>query len=162
MSLSAFEVISNYCIESNIDFPIRNQAYAIYTQKHKETIENHKKSNANNITPKERKTIETALVSDSSIGEYIASAIQIISDIKQTAIAPYKNKFKWGEFWISVGASVVGAFLFLLLLIVLIYVAEEQIKSIVAPLVYEETNSTNEKVNPNDALKRDAEEADAL
>jgi hypothetical protein len=87
--------------------------------------------------------------------EYINSAAQIITDIKQTAIAPYKNKFKWGEFGVSVGASVLGAFLFLLLLIVLVYAAEEQVKSLVAPLVYPDSSSA-ESESPNKPLKDDA------
>jgi hypothetical protein len=159
MSFSAFEAISKYCLDKDIDFPVRNQAYAIYTTKHKDAIESYKKSNGNNISPKETNAIEKTLISPSSMDEYINSAAQIITDIKQTAIAPYKNKFKWGEFGVSVGASVLGAFLFLLLLIVLVYAAEEQVKSLVAPLVYPDSSSA-ESESPNKPLKDDAKKND--
>jgi len=43
---------------------------------------------------------------------YVLSSQQIVSDLQQTAIKPYLTKFNWKDFWISVSASVVGAFFF--------------------------------------------------
>jgi hypothetical protein len=89
------------------------------------------------------------LISDASISGYVSSAEKIISDIKQTAVEPYKNKFDWGEYWISVSSSIVGAFIFSILLVLLVFLAEEQIKSIIAPLVYEQQEEgTNNAIQP--------------
>lgn len=144
MSSSPFDIISKHCIDNDIDFPIRNQAYAIYTQKLKDVIENHKLSNGGKITPKDEQTIQNMLISDIAITEYVTSAEQIISDIKQSAIDPYRNKFNWREFWVSVGSSVLGAFLFSVLLVSLVFIAEEQVKSVIAPLIYEQVKPTAE------------------
>ena len=134
---SAFDQISKYCIDNDIDFPVRNQAYAIYTQKLKDAISNHKAQHNGRITPKEEQAIKSTLISEAAIKDSIFSAQQIITSIQDAAIEPYTKKFNLGEFWISVCASIVGAFAFSIIIIGLIFVAQEEIKSVVAPLIYE-------------------------
>jgi hypothetical protein len=150
-----------YCIDKDIDFPVRNQAFAIYTQKLQEAIKNHKASNGGKIAPKDEQTLQNMLISESAIKEYIGSAEQIISDIKQTAIDPYRNKFNWGDFWVSVGSSVLGAFIFSVLLVSLVFIAEEQVKSIVAPLVYEQKKEVKQN-NLNKVIQSDFGEQSPL
>lgn len=135
---SAFDQISKYCLDNDIDFPIRNQAYAIYTVKLQDAICNHKQQNNGKITPKEELAIQNMLISEVAIKDNIIAAQQIITSIQDAAIEPYKKSFNWGEFWVSVGASIVGAFIFSVLIIGLVFVSQEQIKSVVAPILYEE------------------------
>ncbi|MEV8190547.1 MULTISPECIES: hypothetical protein [Bacteria] len=137
MSQSTFDAISKYCIDNDKDFPVRNQAFAIYAQKLKDAIQNHIDKNNGRITPAQESTIHSMMESEAEIRGYVLAAEQIIADLKESAIKPYKSGFSWKDFWVSVGASVLGAFLYSVLLLVLFIVAEEQIKSWVAPMVYE-------------------------
>ncbi|MDO3383010.1 hypothetical protein [Gilvimarinus algae] len=153
MSSSAFDAISKFCLDNDKDFPVRNQAFAIYAQKLKEAIENHKQKNGR-ITPAQESTIHNMMESESEIRGYVVAAERIISDIKETAIEPYKSSFNWKDYWISVSSSVLGAFFYSVLLVIMFVVAEEQIKSWVAPMVYERQSiQTPADQNSNNSMQ---------
>ena len=131
MSDSAFDIISKYCLDHGHDVPVRNHSFAIYTQKHKEAIEHHKKTNQGRITPKIESALETTHLAEQELRGYVAEAERIIRAAEEDLLAPYQNKSVWSGFWISVLSSTLGSFFFVLLLFLLFLLAEDQIRPMV-------------------------------
>lgn len=144
-----YDVVSQYCLDHNKDFPVRNHAYAIYTQKLKDSIDDYKNKYNGEITPAAEKAIRQSHISEHEVRGYVAEAERIVSFMKEDAIRPYLTRFSWRDFWIAVAASAVGAFVFSVLLLGLIYLAQEQVRSWILP-----ATSTSEQIGNREQLKK--------
>lgn len=120
MSRTPFEKITLKCSEEEYDsIHIRNHAYAIYTQRVADEIDEHKKNNSGKITGHSRKILCDSLITDQRIQEYILSAKRDVAEIKKRMekdiVEAHKKSINWRTFWFSVTASLVGAFFYLLI-----------------------------------------------
>ncbi len=97
----------------------RNYALCIFIISLKTTIENFNKKNKKDPTPEQIEQWKSALLNEESIAGHVAKAERMILTAQEEwsrtiVVTPQKNKF-----WISVIASMVGAFLYSLLLLII-------------------------------------------
>ncbi|HEC61668.1 hypothetical protein LCGC14_3146720 [marine sediment metagenome] len=130
MSDSPFDIITKYCLDRGKDFPVRNHAFAIFTQKLKDAIENHKKNNQGKITPTIEAAFQQAQLSDNELKADVAEAERNISSMEEEILRPYRNRSRLKEFGVSVLASILGALIFTALLFGLFVLAEDQVRPI--------------------------------
>ena len=119
------------------DFPVRNHAFAIFTQKLKDAVENHKENNQGKITPKIEDALLQSQLSDSELKADVAEAERTISAMEEEILRPYRDRSRPKEFGVSVLASIFGALIFTALLFGLFVLAEDQVRPIVRRLLNE-------------------------
>ena len=150
MSNTPFDIITKYCLDHGKDFPVRNHAFAIFTQKLKDAVENHKEKNEGRITPKIEDAFLQAHLSETELKGVVAEAERNIKRLEEDLLRPYKSHSVWKEFGLSVLASFAGAFVFTALLFGLFVLAEDHIRPIVQRVLHEEVAVQNPSENPDE------------
>ena len=121
MSNSPFDVITKYCLDHGKDFPVRNHAFAIFTQKLKDAVENHKENNQGKIAPKIEGALLQAQLSDNELKADVAEAESTIGAMEEEILRPYRDRSRLKEFGVSVMASILGALIFTALLCIMLH-----------------------------------------
>lgn len=119
----AFEKITEFCNTRNKDIIVRNHAYCIYMNVLQKALANH-----DNLTPLRTETARLALLTDEAIEGYVSRADALVDSSTQAIIAPYENQHSTREFWRGVASSVLGSFIFTVLLVFIFWLAREQIR----------------------------------
>lgn len=140
MSDSPFDVVTKYCLDHGKDFPVRNHAFAIFTQKFKAAVENHKENNQGRITPKVEEALRQAQLSDNELKADVAEAERTIKSMEEEILRPYRDRSRLKKFGLSVLASILGALIFTALLFSLFVLAEDQVRPIVQRLLHEKAS----------------------
>lgn len=122
--IESFEKITSYCDKRGKDIMVRNHAYCIYM-----TLLNDAIREIPNTQKARIDASSEALLTKHAIEGYISRAESIIHDSNQSLISPYINSSSTNSFWVNVLSSVVGAFLYSILLIVFFYLGKDQIST---------------------------------
>ena len=120
--IESFDKLTSYCDKRGKDILVRNHAYCIYM-----TVLN---GAIKSIPSTQKARIEAsseALLTEQAIEGYISRAETIIQDTNNALIAPYIMTKTNNSFWKNVLSSVVGAFAYSLLLIIIFYLGKDQI-----------------------------------
>lgn len=129
-----YELIKAYCHSEEKAIRVRNYTYCIYKEKFLSSLEKHKEENMT-LTKDAIETIRQTLLTEDSIQHYVIVAESIIQNENETIIEPYKKTFNWPAFGYSTMSSVLGGFIYSVLLLVLFWVAGSQILSWLQSLV---------------------------
>lgn len=121
--IEAFDLITKYCEKHNKGVMIRNHAVCIYLSALKEVSDTTENQTLSKIG-----VIKATLLKEQSIAGYISRAESILDEYNQALIEPYKANDK-GVFWVSVASSVVGSFLFSVIILLIFWLGKEQVKT---------------------------------
>ena len=122
--IEAYQKITDFCNRRGKDPVIRNHAFCIYIETLSQALESHK-----NQTPVRMETTYTALLTDQAMEGYVSRAETLVDNITAAVVDPYIRKQTTKEFWMAVASSVVGSFLFALGLMVMFWLAKDQIRA---------------------------------
>jgi predicted PurR-regulated permease PerM len=121
--IESFDQITDYCERNNKSISIRNHAVCIYLSVLKE---------ANNIpqnqTPARIEASKATLLTEQSIAGYVSRAESILDEYNQALIGPYKDRPN-SSFASNVLSSVIGSFVFSLIIVAAFYLGKEQVQS---------------------------------
>ena len=120
--IDAFDKITEFCNARTKDVVIRNHAFCIYVNVLQKALANH-----NNPTRQKTETTCVALLTDEAIEGYVSRAESLVDDMTQAIIEPYEKQRVIRYFWRGVASSVLGSFIFTLLLVLVFWLAREQI-----------------------------------
>ena len=115
----SFKSITDYCIRTGKGLNIRDHAYCIFMSVLQSALDKHHASNGADAKPKEIASMESTLLTADAIEGYVARA--------EAKVASYEKAFHAKQFWFSVMASILGALLYSLLLLLIFWVARDQI-----------------------------------
>ena len=93
---------------------------------------------------------QQSLLSENTLSSNLRLAEEEIESILKEEIKAEKKKLGRVKFWISVGASVVGSFIFIGILIITFAVANNQIKNLLGVESYGDQDRTTEIESTND------------
>lgn len=121
--IDAFDKITEFCNARTKDVVVRNHAFCIYVNVLQKALANHE-----NPTRQKTETTRTALLTDEAIEGYVSRAESLVDNMTQAIIEPYEKQRSIRDFWRGVASSVVGSFIFTVLLILVFWLAREQIR----------------------------------
>ena len=127
MNIPPYEIIKKYCYENKKDERVFNYAYCIY----KDTILSSYKDLKENISGDMKK----ALLTNKNIELFVNKAEYKLKKDNEKVIEPYKKEFSRKNFKMSVYSSILGNFIYSMLLLLIFWVAGSQILSWLQSLV---------------------------
>jgi hypothetical protein len=148
---SPYQLISEYCQKEKKDKIIERILYHKYTEELTELIDSYKKDNDDKEPPADTTNGYTAtLLSKINLSKNVRLAEEELEDVLEEKTKKIKSEIGRINFWKSVWASVIASFIFILLLIAIFKVAENQVKSLFSndsggQKQTEQVDSTNEK-----------------
>ena len=122
-----YEKFVEVCNRHHIKSFIREYAFGIYIQKVNIAIKEEQSSNDGNLSSEQKKNIFNALVNEQFILDYAKEAETNYHKQRELDFRPYFKENSGGSFWKSVFASVVGGFFYSVLLVIIFYIAQDQI-----------------------------------
>lgn len=127
--IEPYKKVSEFCDRAGLSFQIRNHAFCLFVATLEKALRDHEAKNRSPARPKEVTDKQDALLTEDCIKGYVSRAEAIVDTAAIELRAPYEKAFNAKQFWISVGASVLAGFLYSLLLILIFWIAHDQITS---------------------------------
>ena len=128
---SPYQQITGFCQKEKKDKIIERILYHKFMEELTELKDSFKKDNADNEPPNETLNGYVAtLLSANNLTKNIRLAEEELEDALKDKIVKIRRSIGRSNFWKSVLSSVIGSFIFILLLIAIFIVAENQVKSL--------------------------------
>lgn len=132
MDKSAYDRINEFCtsqkdivlLQPERDYVLRKFLDSYYT-----AMENHKTQTGNEPTQEEIQTILTSLLNKNTLSSYVDSANKYYKDFIENKENDFKKQHNRSSFWKNVLGSVLANLLYSIILIIIFYVAKDQISS---------------------------------
>lgn len=115
-----YQTLTSYCKMQGKSLSIRNHAFCSYVEAYSEAIARN---------PDNADVTSAALLTAQAMEGYITRAEIFESELIEKAIKPIINKQSSESFIRSVMSSTIGSFVFSLLLVIVFFLAKDQIKS---------------------------------
>ena len=129
-SKSPFCIISEFCSREKKAKTIERILFHNFNEELNELIESYRKANDNQEPSSETVDgFKVTLLSETNLKKNIRMAEEELEDVLESKIKKMKRKFINTNFWHSVFASVLASFIFVILLILVYIVAENQVRS---------------------------------
>lgn len=126
-----FQTIKDFCRGEKLNITIERILYHKYQQEINELIQSYKdENNGNKPSDDTIQGFKQTLLSENTLSTNVRLADEEIEDILKDKITAEKRKIGRINFWKSVLSSVVGSFFFVLLLILIFIVAENQVRGL--------------------------------
>lgn len=139
-NLTPFEQIKKFCKDKNLSKLQERIMFHKYTEDYNELISNH--IEAEGIEPPDDtlKGFRNTLLSESTLSTNSKLSEDEIKENLKTEIRKAEKKYSRTSFWSSVGAGILASTLFTIMLIVVISLAQSQVKSWVNDLYSTQTH----------------------
>ena len=143
--------ITDFCEKVNVQKTIERILYHKYQEDMNELVQSYRDENNNEEPPQDTIVgFKQSLLSENTLSSNLRLAEEEIESILKEEIKAEKKKMGRVKFWISVGASVVGSFIFIGILIITFAVANNQIKNLLGVESYGDQDRTTEIESTND------------
>lgn len=137
MDKSTYDKINDYCtskyngvlVQPERDFVLRKFLDSYY-----EAIEKYKEVHHSNPTLTEEQTIINSLLNESTLLSYIDSAKSYYEKFKNNIESDFKKTQDKPAFWKSVATSILANLIYSIILIIIFWVAKDQIATWLAQL----------------------------
>lgn len=129
---SAYELINDYCTtkyEGVITQIERDFVLRKFLDSYFETVEKFKEDNGQEPNESEQQTIINSLLNENTLLSYVDSAKNYYDRFKDGVENEIKKKQNKSSFWKSVLGSVLANLIYSIILIIVFYVAKDQISS---------------------------------
>ena len=113
-----YQIIEKYCQDNKKNNCIRDLAYSIYMQQYEDLAKDPTLTS---------EAIQRILLTDNSIQSHIRSADEALADQIELEIKRVKKEIGTKSFWLSVLTGVIGNVAYSLLLVLIFYLAKDQI-----------------------------------
>lgn len=123
------EVIREFCIKNNQD--IFHEKLLLYNYYDEFSIAVSKYTKKKELTNEKIDTIYSTLLDENSLRKNLKLIDSELNDFENTIVTKIEKKYKKISFGLNVLASIIASFVFTLILIGLLAVAENQVKGIV-------------------------------
>lgn len=138
MDKSTYDKINDYCtskydgilVPAEKDYILRKFLDSYY-----ESLEKYVEINGTEADDQQKKTIIASLLSDSTLNSYIDSAKTYYQQLTNSLEADFHKKQQKGSFWKEIGINILANIFYSVLLIILFWVAKDQITSWLTQLV---------------------------
>ena len=129
---SPYIIIAEFCEREKIDKIIERILYHKYNEELTELINSYKTDNhAQDPLPDTIDGFSATLLSEINLRKNIRLAEEELEEIFKDKIKKVKRSISNTDFWKSVLASIVASFIFIIILILMYVVAENQVKSLI-------------------------------
>jgi hypothetical protein len=145
---SPFVIIREYCSKEKTSKLIERILFHKFEEELNELLESYRKDH--NGQDPSQDTINgyiSTLLSETNLSKNIKLAEEEIREELEDEINKIKKKIGNINFWKSVGASILGSFFFTILLIIIFFIAENQVKSLLH--IDNAINTTQQQINSN-------------
>lgn len=114
-------------------------------------VDDYKKKNQGNNPPSDTIVgFNSTLLSDMTLSTNIDLSVSELDSFSKDEIDKVKTKNGWKNFWLSTFSSIVGSFLFTLIIILLFLMGENQIKSWIKDDINEKDKDKTEMTSGKD------------
>jgi len=120
----AYEAITAYCSSHGKHLAVRNHADCLYLETLREALSSQERN-----TPSVVENTESALLTEQAIQGYVARAESFTDGVINAALEPMLREKRHASFWDGVASSILGSFLFSILLLIVFWVGKDQIES---------------------------------
>ena len=128
--IDSFKTVSEYCTRSGKDIQVRNHAYCLFVTAFQRALEEHRKANNGaEAKPKEITDKKAALLTPDSIEGYISRAEALVDAASEDIRKTYEKAYKKQQFLSSVFASVLAAFIYSIIIVVVYWIGRDQINT---------------------------------
>jgi len=138
MDKSTYDAINDYCTSKYNGFLVpAEKDYIIrkFLDSYYESLEKFAQTNGKDADEQQKKTIITSLLSESNLNSYIDSAKTYYQQWTNNLEAEFQRKQQKGSFWKEIGINILANILYSVLLIILFWVAKDQITGWLTQLV---------------------------
>ena len=128
--IDSFKTVSEYCRRSGKNIQVRNHAYCLFVTAFQNALEEHKNAN-NGVEPKPKEVSDkkTALLTPDSIEGYISRAEALVEASADDIRKGYERTYRIQQFKSSVLASVLAAFIYSIIIILVFLLGRDQIQA---------------------------------
>ncbi|MCP4135113.1 MAG: hypothetical protein GY754_29355 [bacterium] len=129
MNKDPFEIVTEYCRSIKKGSSIRNTAFCLYYKKYLSAVKKHTAEKGGELSVAEIENIKNTLLTAEAVEHDIFLAESVFKESAAQLEVSFKKKYKRGNFHLSLWASVLGTFIYSVLLLVVFKLAEEQVKA---------------------------------
>lgn len=122
--IESLDKISDFCERHNKDIGVRNHTMCIYILAIKDATQVAEEKN----TPIELGVLKEALLTEEAIKGYVSRAEKLVEKYDKALLEPYISRNN-NNFWLNVWSSIVGSFLFSLIIVLVFYFGSEQLST---------------------------------
>lgn len=130
MNKATYDKINEYCTEKYdgvLIQPERDYVLRKFLDSYYEAIDTHKRVNNAEPTAAEEQTIINSLLNESTLLSYVDSAKGYYEKFVNNIENDFKKKQDKPAFWKSVGGSILANLIYSIILIIIFFVAKDQI-----------------------------------
>ena len=132
MNKATYDKINDYCttkyegvlVQAERDFVLRKFLDSYY-----EAVDKYKEVHMSDPSPVEEQTIIDSLLIESTLISYIDSAKKYYEEFRTNVENDFKKKQERPIFWKNVATSILANFIYSIILIIIFFVAKDQIAS---------------------------------
>lgn len=129
--IEAFDIIDAYCAQRKKGLVVRNYAFCILVSSLKAALENSKREKNRDPKPQEIENVRSALLSKEALAGHVAKAEEMILEKEWELRRRIELDSRGPGFWKSVIASVIAAFIYSLLLLVIYLIIKGDMSSLI-------------------------------
>lgn len=130
MSKDSYTKFTEICANKRVDSFIRDCAFGIYKNKVSVAAKIKQESDKQQaLTQQELSDLENTFLNEDFVEDYVKEAIRSYEKRRELDFQPYFKESNGGGFWKSVGASILASFVYSVLLVVIFYIAKDQIET---------------------------------
>lgn len=130
MDKSTYDAINKYCTSKYNGFLVQAEKDYIlrkFLDSYYESLKKFAETNGTEADEQQKKTIATSLLSDSNLDSYIDSAKNYYQQWTSNIESDFQKKQQKGSFWKDVGINILANTFYSIILIILFWVAKDQI-----------------------------------
>lgn len=124
-----FQQISDYCTRAGKSLHVRNHAFCLFVSALDNALKEHADRTGSPAKPKEAADKHDALLTEDSILGFVTRAEHLVEKAASEIREPYKATIDSKQFWMSVWSSVLASFIYSIILLIVFWVAKDQIIS---------------------------------
>jgi hypothetical protein len=140
-----YDKINDYCISNKLPKIYRKLLYYKYVEEMKGLIESYKTKNANDPNNDILTGFDDSCLSDERLSNNVKLVADEIKDVTDSEVKKFKKRQSRKEFWLSVWASVLASFIFVISAITVYKVGEDQFNSWIGDNNEPKSSTTTEK-----------------
>ena len=132
MDKNTYDKINDYCVtkcEGDLVQAEKDYVLRKFLDSYYEAIDKYKEVYNSEPTPIEEQTIINALLNESTLLSYVDSAQNYYENFKNNIESDFKKKQDKPAFWKNITTSILANFIYSMILIIIFFVAKDQIAS---------------------------------
>ncbi|MBE7495162.1 MAG: hypothetical protein HS117_09465 [Verrucomicrobiaceae bacterium] len=127
--IEEFQLISDYCTRAGKSLEVRNHAFCLFVSALDNALKEHADRTGNQPKPKEAADKHDALLTEDSVLGFVTRAEHLVEKAASEIREPYKDSIGSKQFWMSVWAGVLASLIYSIIILIVFWVAREQIAS---------------------------------